>query len=311
MKLSTLGMIDATKATEYLISTMKGWKLGAEEVNQVVDEMTALDAKAALTAGDLATAMAKANVSASLAGVDRQSYEAMLTTVIDTSQQSADSVGTAFKTLFARFGNVKAGKYSSSYGSELEDGEFTALNDIETVLNKMNIKTRDTVGEFRDIQDVLDEIATKWNTFDEVSQNAITTAMAGTRQREVFNVLMENYDQVETYRDVAENSTGSADEKMEYYKNSVEASQNRLTTALENLVTGEGVEKVLITLNNTLSDLIDNIGGVSLIIVGLIALLKSRQIGNALTTAGGKLIGSYMGMSSNIAGVFSPSGNWG
>lgn len=179
MKLSTLGMIDSAKATEYLISTMKGWKLSVEEVNQVVDEMTALDAKAALTAGDLATAMAKANVSASLAGVNRQSYEAMLTTVIDTSQQSADSIGTAFKTLFARYGNVKAGKYASSYDSEDTDGEFTALNDIETVLGEVDIKTRNTVGEFRNMEEVLEEIASKWYSIDEVSQNAITTAMAG------------------------------------------------------------------------------------------------------------------------------------
>lgn len=95
MKLSTLGMIDSAKATEYLISTMKGWKLQAEEVSGVVDDLTALDMEFATSAGDIAQAMAKANVSASLAGVDRKTYESMLTAVMDVGQQGADVVGTA------------------------------------------------------------------------------------------------------------------------------------------------------------------------------------------------------------------------
>ena len=95
LKLSTLGMMDAEKATESLLSTMKGWKLTAEEVSGVVDNLTALDVAYATSAGDIATAMSKGNVSASLAGVDMKNYEAYLTTVLDVSQQSAETVGTA------------------------------------------------------------------------------------------------------------------------------------------------------------------------------------------------------------------------
>jgi hypothetical protein len=40
MYLSTLGMIDSAKATEYLISTLKGWKLETEDVLKVVDKLT-------------------------------------------------------------------------------------------------------------------------------------------------------------------------------------------------------------------------------------------------------------------------------
>lgn len=183
LKLSTLGMIDAEKATESLLSTMKGWKLTAEEVSGVVDSLTALDVEYATTAGDIATAMAKGNVSASLAGVDMSNYQAYLTTVLDVSQQSAETVGTAFKTLFARYGNVKAGKYAENYNfgesdSEAND-ETTKLNDVETVLNKVGIQTRATVGEFREMDKVLDEVAEKWSSFDKVTKNAITTAMAG------------------------------------------------------------------------------------------------------------------------------------
>ena len=107
----------------------------------------------------------------------------MLTAVMDVGQQGADVVGTAFKTLFARYGNVKSGKYAKNYSladSNLESSEETTkLNDVETVLNKVNIKTRDTVGQFRDMDDVLTEIASKWNSMDQVTQNAVTTALGG------------------------------------------------------------------------------------------------------------------------------------
>ena len=68
MMLSTLGMIDASDATTYLISTLKGWKIQANEVIDVVDKLTAVDMAAAISAGDLALAMSRANASARLAG---------------------------------------------------------------------------------------------------------------------------------------------------------------------------------------------------------------------------------------------------
>ena len=224
MKLSTLGMIDAAKATEYLISTMKGWKISAEDMGEVVDELTNLDMEYATSAGEIAQAMAKANVSASLAGVNRQQYEAMLTAVMDVGQQGADVVGTAFKTLFSRYGNVKAGKYAKTYtgdGDSEDIGSAKALNDTEVVLNKIGIQTRSTVGEFRDMYEVLKEISNKWHTMDEITQNAISTALGGTRQREVLNTLFENWDSVEKGEEIIAQSEGTADKKMDIYEDSI------------------------------------------------------------------------------------------
>ena len=48
MQLSTLGMIDSADATSYLISVLKGWKLEAEEVSNVVDKLVSVDMAAAL-----------------------------------------------------------------------------------------------------------------------------------------------------------------------------------------------------------------------------------------------------------------------
>ena len=47
MQLATLGMINSADATSYLISVLKGWKLEASEVNNIVDKLTAVDMAAA------------------------------------------------------------------------------------------------------------------------------------------------------------------------------------------------------------------------------------------------------------------------
>ena len=116
--------------------------------------------------------------------------------------------------------NVAAGKDT--------DDEGEKLNDVEKVLEKNNIKLRDSIGQWRNFEDVLDEVAEKWEKFTETQRSQIATAIAGTRQQETFRALMNNYDQVADLADVAANSMGSASEKMEIYTDSVEAKINEL-----------------------------------------------------------------------------------
>ena len=76
---------------------------------------------------------------------------------------------------------------SSNYNEE----EFESLNDIETVLSSIGIKLRENAKEWRDIDDVLQDIADSWDNWDKTTQNAVATAIAGTRQRETkFSVCL-------------------------------------------------------------------------------------------------------------------------
>lgn len=50
---------------------------------------------------------------------------------------------------------------------------------MEKRLTSLGIATRTSEGDWRSISDVLDEIASKWKTFTNVEQSAISTAVAG------------------------------------------------------------------------------------------------------------------------------------
>ena len=55
--LSKLALIDSAEATEYLTSALKGYKLEASDVIGVIDQLVAIDLKAATSAGDMAEAI--------------------------------------------------------------------------------------------------------------------------------------------------------------------------------------------------------------------------------------------------------------
>jgi TP901 family phage tail tape measure protein len=86
------------------------------------------------------------------------SYEyaaAALATVTATSRESADVVGNAFKTLFARIQGLQLGE-------TLEDG--TDLNKYSQALNKVGISIKTSSGEMKSMDSILDEMGGKWNT---------------------------------------------------------------------------------------------------------------------------------------------------
>lgn len=223
LMLSKLGQIDSATSSKALTSAMKGYKVAVEDATQIVDKFTAVDMNAAVSAGYIAQAMSETAVSANIAGISMDKLIGMISTVGEVTQDSAQRVGTFFKTFFARLGNVKAGKF-------IDDETGESLNDTEKVLGALGISLRDSNGQFRNFGTVLDDIAAKWNTYDNVQKRAIATAAAGTRQQEKMFVLFENYSKALSYANVSAESAGTAQSKYsEAYLNSIEAKIQSLT----------------------------------------------------------------------------------
>ena len=233
--LSKLGMIESGQATEYLTSMIKGFKLEVSDAINVVSKLTAVDMEAASSAGDIAAALQNVSTTAQLAGVSLDETIAYATTIIETTQRDASSVGMALRTIMSRYGNVKAGAYTKMNLESSSDTDLENLNDIEKVLGKIGISIRSTNTEFRSFSEVLEELSDKWINLDNVSKNAIATAMAGVRQREQFLVLMENMERVEELEQVSATSQGTAEQKYAAYMETIESASNRLQSAWENL----------------------------------------------------------------------------
>ena len=279
--LSKLGQMEAAEASKALTSAMKGYKVEVKDSIGIVDKFTAVDMEAAASAGDIATAMAETATSADIAGVSMDKLIGYIATVKEVTQDGAESVGTFYKTLFARMNNVAAGKF-------VDDETGEALNDVETVLNELGIALRDANGLFRNSGEVLDEVADRWNEFDNTAQHAIATAFAGTRQQEKFIVLMENYGNAIKYSETAAKSAGTAMEKYGAYTESIEGKLNSLKASFEefsmSFLSSElvvGVVEFLTWLIGALDTLINSLGGLNTVLyitAGLILTIKLDSI---------------------------------
>ena len=291
--LAKLGQMESADATIALTSALRGYELQAEDVGSVTDKLVAVDMTAAVTAGQLATAMAECANSARLAGVDMNTLLGYLTQVMQTTQDAPESVGTFAKTLFARMGNIKAGKF-------IDDSTGEDLNDVEATLGKLGIKLRSTTNEFRDFDDVLYDIAQAWNNYSSVEQHAVATALGATRQQEKLLVLMSGYNDAIEYAETATNSAGTANQKYEAVLSSVEAAQNSFTASFEDfsqafldsdLVAGvirfgDGFMQVLTGITKFLSFGDGLVGQLALITAGLWALNAAMAAFNTSASTG-------------------------
>ena len=239
---------------------LKGFKLEATDAMSVVDKLTKVDMVAATSAGDIAESLRQFATTAQLSGVDLDQAIAMATTIMDVSQAGASTVGVALKSMLSRFGNVKAGAFTGlDLDSETGEVGSESLNDLEKVLKKLGISMRDTNLQFRDFDDVLEDIASQWSLYDNVTKNAIATAAAGTRQREAFLVLMENMDKYHSLLETSQNAEGTAEEKYLSYQDSLQAAQKRLSAAWEEIALNSDVSRFMTNLTNFTTLLVEQL----------------------------------------------------
>ena len=212
--LAKIGMIESSQATEYLISSMKGFKLTAKDSTQIIDKLTSVDMQAAVSAGGLAEAISHCSSVANNSGTSMDRLIGYAAAIGEVTQESMSVVGNSMKTLYSRFSNLKINRF-------IDDDTGESLSDVESVLNKLGIKLRETESTYRNFDDVLDDIGRRWESFTQIERNAVSVAMAGTYQRNRFLVLMDNFSNALKYSEVAANSAGSALERYGVYQDSI------------------------------------------------------------------------------------------
>lgn len=86
--LSKVGMIESADAASYLISSMKGYQVTAENSIGIIDKLTAVDLEAAVSAGGLAEAMSRCANIANNSGTSMDRLIGYMATVGEVTQDS-------------------------------------------------------------------------------------------------------------------------------------------------------------------------------------------------------------------------------
>lgn len=194
------------------------------------------------------TASGAANVGSSF-----ENTTAMIATMVEATRESPENIGSALKSIISRFGEMKAG---SAFD---EDGELIDVNKVQTALASVGVSLLDAQGQFRDFDDVIFELADKWDTLDKNSQRYVATIAAGNRQQSRFIALVSNADRL---REVADSAANSEDAGLIQYAktlDSLETKLNNLKTSFQqfymDIFNGEFFKGIISGITNLLDGL--------------------------------------------------------
>ena len=274
MKMARIAGMDYVKATNMMTAALRGFNMeinevSAQRVNDVYSEL------AKITASDtqeISTAMTKTASIAHNANMEFETTAAFLSQIIETTRESAETAGTAMKTIIARFTELK--KDPNEIVSV--DGEEVNANKVEAALRSVGVALRDTNGEFRQLDDVFLDLASKWDSLSTNQQRYVATMAAGSRQQSRFIAMMSDYDRTIELVDAAYNSAGSSQKQFEKTVESLESKLNRLHNAWQGFTMGIANNAIIKTSIDLLTKFVS-------------AINKVTEVGGEATSLIGKL----------------------
>jgi TP901 family phage tail tape measure protein len=236
LKMAKIANLDAADATDKMTAALRGFnmELNEESAQRVSDVYSELAAITAADTKEIANAMTKTASIASSAGMEFETTAAFLSQIIETTRESAETAGTAMKTVIARFQELK--KAPSEIGEV--DGEVVDANAIETALRSVGVSLRDSAGQFRELDDVFLELSSKWDSLDKNTQRYIATIAAGSRQQSRFIAMMSDYGRTQELVTAANNSAGASNKQFEKTMDSLEAKMEKLRNAWHEFTMG-------------------------------------------------------------------------
>ena len=222
----------ADSANSYLISTLQGFQMSADQAEEIVDKYNEVANHFAIDTCGIGEALQQSAASLNAANTDLSKSIALVTTA-NITQQNPEVVGTAFKTLSARIRGAK---------TELEDlgeeeDEFTQttskLRDLVQALTGFDImEDEDT---YKDIYEIMVGIGKEWEHLSDIEKQSLAESLAGKRNVNVFYSVMNHIDDLEKAYQTAENSAGSAEKEQENYAKSIQYSIDQAKASLQEL----------------------------------------------------------------------------
>lgn len=288
--------ISALEAANYLTSAVNGFGLAAKQASEVADKFAKLAASSASSFEELAIAMSKVAPVAQSAGISIDFMMGVLAKGIETTREAPENIGTAFKTVFARMREI------TDIGKAVEDG--MSLNRVERALDSIGVALRDSMGQFRNLEDVLMDVGNQWHTLTSLEQAYLATALAGTRQQPRLLAIFNDFERTKELIEISRDSTMAMSmQHMEYMKG-MEAAMIAVQNAWQELVMAFtdsefiiGIVRGLANAISSLASFVDNLGpGFQKLLywtialtVGTMALVKAKLLLTKVDSNGNKV----------------------
>lgn len=291
LKMARIAGLDAAEATDRMTNALRGFNMeinenNAQRVNDVYSELAAITAS---DTDEISVAMTKVASLAHNANMEFETTSAFLAQMIETTRESAETAGTALKTVVARFSEVKELYNQGDLMGTDEEGQEIDVNKVSVALRSAGINLNEYLSGAKGLDDIFIELASKWDSLDIVQQRYIATMAAGSRQQSRFIAMMSDYDRTMQLVSAANNSAGSSQKQYEKTLESLQTKLTKLKNAWDTFLMGIADSDVikwfidratdLVTLINKIFEGLDGIPG-SLTRIG--AVLGGLHLGKSV-----------------------------
>ncbi len=228
------GIDNATTASSYLISTMQGFGLVADDAEHLLDCMNQIANTEPVSMEDLGIIMQKSSAAMSAAGNTYQETLAMASALNGVLQDS-ESSGTYLKTLSMY---LRASKTDAENAGIATDGMASSVSELRSELKQLaGVDIMKNDNTFKSTYQIMKELSEVWKDLSDTTQANITELISGKRGGQGTSALLNNFSVAEDAMKQALNSSGSAMRENETYMQSLQAKLNQLDSAFQKFST--------------------------------------------------------------------------
>lgn len=270
LKMAAVAGMDVADATDAMTAALRGFNMelnetSAQKVNDVYSELAAISAA---DTQEISTAMSKVASLAHNVNMEFETTASFLTQGIEATREAPETIGTALKTIIARFAEVKSLYTKGQLSGTDEEGETINVNKVQTALRSAGISMNAFLKGEEGLDQVLLRLSSRWNDLDVLTQRYIATMASGSRQQSRFIAMMDNYAKTTEFVGAAYNSAGSGQRQFEKTLESLEAKLTKSKNAWDEFAMGltnnviiKGAVDTLTILLTAVNKLIDGLSG--------------------------------------------------
>lgn len=186
---------------------------------------------APISAAQLGEGLMNAGSALAAAGNSLEQSLAILTAANATTQDISKA-STAVRTISARIQNSSTTLEELGETMEAEYDTVAKYRAKLKALTGVDILQSDQKS-FRATYDILKDIAAIWKELDGIDRASVTGMLAGVRQTNVFQALMNGWDEAETAMELAENASGSLADAQTIYIDSIQGRLEKLSATFQ------------------------------------------------------------------------------
>lgn len=250
---------DVNTSSSYLISTLQGFGLLADQAEDVVNKIDAVANTQPVTAKDLGEILTRSSAAMSAANNTLEETIA-LGTAANSVLQDADSVGTMMKSLSMY---LRAAKSDAENAGIEVDGMANSVSELRSELKSLTgVDIMLDSKNFKSTYQIMKELSQVWSGLSDVTQANVTEMIGGKRNANAVSAILNNFDVAESTMESAANSANVAWEENEKYLDSIQGRLAQLDASFQVLsqdVLSSGLVKGGVSFLTSIVKLLDKI----------------------------------------------------